>query len=42
MRPGKMAATLADDIFKCISLYENLRILNKLSLKYIQIDNMAA
>ena len=26
---GKMDATLADDIFKCIFLNENFRILNK-------------
>ena len=41
----KMAASLADDIFKCISLHENFWILNKISLKYVtwgQIDNMAA
>ena len=42
---GKMAATLADDIFKRISLNENCLILNKISLKYVPwglIDNMAA
>ena len=30
-----MAATLADDIFKYISLNENFWILNKISLKYV-------
>ena len=30
-----MAATLADGIFKCISLNENFQILNKISLKYV-------
>ena len=30
-----MAATLADDIFKYISLNENFGILNKISLKYV-------
>ena len=30
-----MAATLADDIFKCMSLNENFRILSKISLKYV-------
>ena len=35
LRPGKMAATLTDEIFKCISLNENFRILNKISLKYM-------
>ena len=29
LRPGMMAATLADDIFKCISLKENLWIKKK-------------
>ena len=45
LRTGKMTTTLADDIFKCISLKENFWILNKISLKYIPkgvIDNMAA
>ena len=40
-----MAATLADGIFKWISLKENFLILNKISLKYVSlglIDNMAA
>ena len=31
----KMAATLADDIFKCIFLNENYRILIQISLKFI-------
>ena len=35
LMPGKMAATLADDIFKCISLTENVWILNIISLKYV-------
>ena len=35
LRLGKMAATLADDIFKCISLNENFLILNTISLKYV-------
>ena len=30
-----MAATLADDIFKCISWNENFLILNEISLKYV-------
>ena len=30
-----MAAILADDIFKCISLNDNFLILNKISLKYV-------
>ena len=37
-----MATTLADNIFKCNSLNENLWILNKISLKYVPyglIDN---
>ena len=41
----KMAANLADNIFKCIFLNENDRILIKVSLKYIprtQIDNTPA
>ena len=45
MRPSKMAATLADDIFKCISLNKNYCILDKNSLKYVPkglIDNTAA
>ena len=35
--PGqdKMAAILADNIFKYILLNENLWILNKISLKYV-------
>ena len=41
----KMAATLADYTFKCISLNENSWILDNLSVKYVTwdiIDNMAA
>ena len=34
LRPDKMAATLADDIYKYISLNENFWIWNKISLKY--------
>ena len=30
-----MAATLADDIFKCISLNKNFWILNKIPLRYV-------
>ena len=30
-----MAAILADNIFKCISLNEKFWILNKISLKYV-------
>ena len=40
-----MAATLADNIFKCISLNKNFWILHKISLKYVTwglIDNMVA
>ena len=40
-----MAATLADDIFNCIYLNENDRILIQISLKYVPrcpIDNKAA
>ena len=40
-----MAATLADEIFKYISLNEKIWILNKILLKYVPwglIDNMAA
>ena len=33
-----MAAILADDIFKCIFLYENLGISIKISLKFIPIS----
>ena len=45
LRPGKIAATLSDDIFKCISLNENCWISNKISLRHVPqglIDNMAA
>ena len=45
LRPGKMPATLADDIFKCISLNEKFWVLYRISLKYVPwrlIDNMAA
>ena len=35
LRPDKKAPTLADDIFKCITLTQNFWILNKISLKYI-------
>ena len=34
----KMAATFADDIFKCIFLYENIRILIQFSLKFVPED----
>ena len=40
-----MAAILADDIFKCISLNEKVRILIKISLKFVPkglIDNKQA
>ena len=40
-----MAAISADDIFKCISLNENVWILNKISLKFVPkglIDNNLA
>ena len=40
-----MAATLADDICKSISLNWNILILNEISLKYVSeslIDNIAA
>ena len=40
-----MAAILADDIFKCIFLNENVRILIKISLKFVPkdpIDNKSA
>ena len=40
-----MAAMLADDIFKCIFLNENDRILIQISLKYVPrspIDNKTA
>ena len=40
-----MAAMLADDIFKCIFLNENDRILLQISLKFVPrspIDNKAA
>ena len=41
----KIAAILADDIFKCIFLNENVRILIQLSLKFVPkgpIDNKSA
>ena len=41
----KMVAILADDIFKCIFLHENDRILIQISLKYVPrspIDNKTA
>ena len=40
-----MAAILADNIFKCIFLNENVRILIKISLKFVPkdpIDNKSA
>ena len=42
---NKMAAILADDIFKCIFLNQNYRILIQISLKCVprsQIDNKPA
>ena len=42
---NKMAAILADDIFKCIFLNENVRISIKISLKFVPegpIDNKSA
>ena len=42
---GKMAAILTDDIFKCIFLNENDRILIRISLKFVPmvpIDNKPA
>ena len=42
---NKMATILADNIFKCILLDENDRILIKISLKFVcrsSIDNKAA
>ena len=33
--PGNMAAIIADDIFKCIFLNENVRISIKISLKFV-------
>ena len=42
---GKMAAIFADDIFKCISVNEKVRILIKISLKFVPkglIDNNQA
>ena len=41
----KMAANLADDIFKCIFLNENYRITIQISLKFVpmsQVDNTPA
>ena len=43
--PGKMAAILADDIFSCIFLNKNDKILIKISLKFAPrspIDNKPA
>ena len=43
--PDKMAAILADDIFNCIFLNENDRILTQISLKYVPrspIDNKSS
>ena len=40
-----MAAILADDIFKCIFLNQNIKILIQISLKFVlkgQIDNKSA
>ena len=45
MRLRQNGPHFTDNIFKCISLNENIRILNKISLKYVPwglIDNMAA
>ena len=35
LRPRQNGRHFANDIFNCISLNENFRILNKISLKYI-------
>ena len=35
LSPGKVAATMTDDIFQLISFNEGIRSLNKISLKYI-------
>ena len=43
--PDKMAAIVANDIFKCIFLNENGRILIQISLKFVPrspIDNKPA
>ena len=43
--PDKMAAIMADDIFKCIFVNENNRITIQISLKFVPdspIDNNAA
>ena len=44
LTPGKVAATWADNIFKCISLNDNVWTLNKISLSRASglSDNMAA
>ena len=42
---NKMATILADNIFKCSFLNENVRISTKISLKFVnkgRIDNMSA
>ena len=45
MRPRQNGRHFADDIFKCIFLNENIRISNKIALKYVTwdlVDNMTA
>ena len=45
LRPRQNGRHAADDIFKCIFLYENIWIPTKISLNYVPyglIDNMAA
>ena len=37
----KMAVTLADDIFKCIFLNENERILIQIALKFVPMSSIA-
>ena len=44
LRPRQNGCHFAEGIFKCISLNENFRIWNKISLKYVpkgEIENMA-
>ena len=41
-RPGQNGRHLADNIFRCIFLNENICILIKISLKLVPIDNNPA
>ena len=42
LRPGQYGRHFADDIFKCIFLNENVKNSLKISLKFVQINNIPA